>query len=385
MNNKNRFDLYISVALIAALLFSLLAVYASSAQTASAGRIGTSARAATLYVPELDEFLYSENSSERLPMASTTKIMTALVAVENSQSNETVKIADGAIGIEGSSAYLKKGDVLTMEELLYALLLQSANDAAAAIAYHISGSVEDFAALMNEKAAELGLSDTCFTNPHGLDDENHYTTAHDLALIGAAALKNENIKKITSTYKKSFITEERSRTYVNHNKLLKLYDGAIGMKTGFTKKSGRCLVGAAERDGLTLVSVTLDAPSDWSDHARMLDYGFASIEKITLAEPFEYRYTLPVIGGAAEAVTVSNEEGSSVIVKRGEGEFSHSVRLAKFAVAPVRKGDVLGEVIFTLDGEKTETVKLIAAQDVAKAREDGFFGKILNFGRSIFK
>ena len=219
----------VSVIAIFLLLFSLLGLYPS----AEVKRVGfkISAKSAVLYVPETDNFIYSKNSRERLPMASTTKIMTALIAIEECEGDEVVKIDDSAIGVEGSSAYLRQGDELTMNELVYALLLQSANDAAVAIACHIGGSIEGFADIMNKRAVYLGLSNTHFENPHGLDDENHYTTAEDLAKLAGAALANTKFKEIASTYKKSFVTEERSRTYVNHNKLLKMYDGCIGVKT----------------------------------------------------------------------------------------------------------------------------------------------------------
>ena len=359
---------------IALLLFALLGLY-PSAEGRSA-RLNLSARAATLYVPEIDRFIYSNNSDQRLPMASTTKIMTALIALEECEGDEVIVIDDESVGIEGSSAYLRAGDKLTMEELAYALLLQSANDAAVAIARHIGGSTEAFADIMNERAQALGLSDTHFENPHGLDSSEHYTTAHDLAKIAAAALKNPKFKEIASTYKKSFITEERSRTYVNHNKLLNMYDGCVGVKTGFTKKSGRCLVGAAERDGLTLISVTLDAPSDWADHKNMLDYGYERLEKISFAEPSEYEYDIPVIDGVADSVLVKNEELASLIREKGGSDFESHVKLSRFVVAPVREGDILGEVIFTIDGKECARVNLLAAEDVRKKESKNLWERI---------
>ena len=359
---------------IALLLFALLGLY-PSAEGRSA-RLNLSARAATLYVPEIDKFIYSNNSDQRLPMASTTKIMTALIALEECEGDEVIVIDDESVGIEGSSAYLRAGDELTMEELTYALLLQSANDAAVAIARHIGGSIEAFADIMNERAQDLGLSDTHFENPHGLDSSEHYTTAHDLAKIAAVALENPKFKEIASTYKKSFVTEERSRTYVNHNKLLNMYDGCVGVKTGFTKKSGRCLVGAAERDGLTLISVTLDAPSDWADHKNMLDYGYERLEKISFAEPSEYEYEIPVIDGVSDSVLVKNEEPASLIREKGESDFESHVKLSRFVVAPVREGDILGEVIFTIDGKECARVNLLAAENVRKKESKNLWERI---------
>ena len=374
MFGKNA-NLYIFIIFIVIVLFSFITVYAVSGQTVKT--VGVSARAAVLYQPDTESFIYSKNAEKRLPMASTTKIMTGLVALENSNLDEMVKIDSRAIGTEGSSAYLKEGDVLSMEELLYALLLRSANDAAVAIAYHISGSVEGFADMMNERASALGLKNTSFKNPHGLDDEEHYTTARDLAIIAAEALKNDTFKKICSTYKKSFTDGEITKLYVNHNKLLNMYEGSLGMKTGYTKQSGRCLVGAAERDGLTFITVTLDAPDDWRDHKELFDLGFATLEKIQFANVGDYAYTLPVFDGVADTLEVENIESDGVIVQRGAHSVEEYIKLSKFATAPIRRGEVFGEVIFTLDGEAISRVKLVATEDIDKKKEKGFFEKLI--------
>lgn len=370
---------YIAFFVLVIFIFSLLTVQAFGAEKKRGFSI--SARSATLYQPETDVFLYSKNANTRMPMASTTKIMTALVALELSSPDELVSIKKDVVGTEGSSAYLKEGEVLTMEELLYALLLQSANDAAVAIACHIGGDISGFAEIMNKRAEALGLCDTHFTNPHGLDDEEHYTTAAELAKIAAEALKNESFRKITSTYKKTFATEERSRTYVNHNKLLRLYDGCIGVKTGFTKRSGRCLVGAADRDGLTFITVTLDAPSDWSDHSAMLDFGYESLERICLAESLDHIYEVPLLEGVKDSITAANTLGADIITERGEHNTREYIKLVRFAVAPVTEGDLLGEIIYTVDGKETARVALVATESVEKTKDKGFFDKIL----SIFK
>ena len=352
----------------------LVILLSSSATAEEVGHI--SGRAGVLYEPESGKILYGKNENARLPMASTTKIMTALVAVENTSITELVKVDGRAVGVEGSSAYLKDGDVLTVEELLYALLLQSANDAAVAIACHVGGSVEGFAEMMNGKAAEMGLVNTHFENPHGLDADGHYTTAKELATVAAEAMKNPLLREIFATRKRSFTNGERSRTYVNHNKLLHLYDGAVGVKTGYTRKCGRCLVGAAERDGLTLLSVTLDAPDDWRDHARMLDFGFASLEKIVLAESGERIYSVAVVDGEAEDVTVRNAESLSQIADRGEHEVKEYVKLPRFVTAPVSEGDPLGCIIYTVDGEYAGEVRLVATETVGKKEDQGFFGRL---------
>ncbi len=360
-NNRDRVILLL---LILTLIFSLFTIFISSESTPS-----VSARAAALYEPETDSFLYMKNGNERLGMASTTKIMTALLAIELLDPDEKIPIDSRAVGIEGSSIYLTEDEVLTATDLIYAVLLQSANDAAAALAYKIAGSIENFATLMNEKARSLGLVDTSFTNPHGLDDKEHYTTAHDLAIISANALKNDKFKEISSTYKKEIESSNKTRLLVNHNKMLKSYDGCIGVKTGFTKKCGRCLVSAAERDELTMISVTIDAPSDWSDHKKLLDYGFSRLESRTLAFPGEFTYSLPVLNGDGEIITVSNEDTLRLVFPKGDANIVSHVKLSRYITAPVREGDILGEVIFTKNGEKIASINLVAKSTVNESKK----------------
>ena len=361
---------------IVLLVFSMMAILAYG--EGEQRKFPLSARSATLYQPETKNFLFMKNANQRLPMASTTKIMTALVAIENSDFNESVLIESNSVGIEGSSAYLKEGDVLSMEELLYALLLQSANDAATAIAYYIGGSIEGFADIMNERARTLGLTDTHFTNPHGLDNPEHYTTAKELAIIAGEAMKNDLFRKIVSTDRRIFATEERSRTYINHNKLLRLYDGCIGVKTGFTKKSGRCLVSAAEKDGLLFISVTLDAPNDWNDHSALLDFGYDKLEKIHLAEANDHIYTIPIIDGCRDRITVANTDGAEIITERTKHDINEYIKLTRYAVAPINQGDILGEIVYTVDGDEVARVKLIATESVNKTKDKNLFDKILS-------
>ncbi len=249
--------------------------YCSSETECAAKAPSVSAKSACLYDACLKRVLYEKNASAPLPMASTTKIMSALVAIENADINKTVTVSDEAIGTEGSSIYLKSGESFKLIDLIYAMLLSSANDASVAVAIEVGGSVNGFAELMNKRARELGLKNTHFVNPHGLDDPEHYTTALELAIITAEALKNPIFKEIASSYTKEITSlEGQKRLLVNHNKLLKQIDGCIGVKTGFTKRSGRSLVGAVERDGQMLISVTINAPDDWSDHKRLIDYGY---------------------------------------------------------------------------------------------------------------
>ena len=340
-----------------------------------------SAESAVLMDLASREVLFEHNMSARLGMASTTKIMTALIAAERADLSARVSIPAEAVGVEGSSIYLTEGEVLTLRELLYALLLQSANDAATAIAIAIAGSVEAFADMMNARAEEMGLSDTHFTNPHGLYDDAHYTTAYDLAIISAHALENETIAEIFSTYKATLPLESecQKRVLVNHNKLLRLYRGAIGVKTGFTKKTGRCLVSAAERDGLTLIAVTLNAPDDWRDHMSMLDFGFASFESLTVAKAGEFSCELPVISGERDTVTLTNATDIKITVPKGHGDLDYKIEaLHRFEFAPISKGCELGRVTVSYDSRFFSESILVSADEISSAKARSWLSKIIS-------
>jgi D-alanyl-D-alanine carboxypeptidase/D-alanyl-D-alanine carboxypeptidase (penicillin-binding protein 5/6) len=351
------------------------ATYKSKKSAAFAEKI--SAKASALYEPEEGRFIYEKNGDQRMPMASTTKIMTAIVVSKHCETDEVVIIGPESVGIEGSSAYLREGDEYTVLELLYALLLQSANDAATALAYYTAGGIEEFAELMNEEAMSLKLENTHFTNPHGLDDEDHYTTAKDLARVGAELMENTILKEIVSTYKKTFTYGERVRTYINHNKLLRLYEGGIGIKTGFTKRSGRCLVGAAERDGMTFISVTLDAPSDWSDHRVMLDFAFDNFERIELCGKGDLIREVTVLDGNKSSVKISAKENLSIIKETSENDIDEYLSMPRYLIAPIKEGEVVGAAYYKV-GDKTYKVDLVALEDIRKASRDGIFTKILN-------
>ena len=233
--------------------------------------IGVSAHAAGLLDCDSGEVLYEKNADSKMLIASTTKIMTALVALDCARLDETAEVTDHHM-VEGSSMYLKPGETVSVEELLYGLLLCSGNDAALCLAEHCGGSIEEFVALMNEKAAKLGMENTSFENPNGLDGEKHYSTARDMALLAQAAAEDPTFCRLCST-KTVHIGE---RTMSNHNKLLSQLDGCIGMKTGYTKAAGRTLVSCCERDGRRLVAVKLCDGDDWNDHKRLYEWGFAS-------------------------------------------------------------------------------------------------------------
>ena len=252
----------------------------------------TSARAYALLDAKSGALLAAGSEHTRLGMASTTKIMTALVVLEHRKLSDPVTVNAAAVGTEGSSLYLRAGETLTVENLLTGLLLASANDAAAAFAYEIAGGIDAFAGLMNEKAAALGLADTHFVNPHGLSAEGHYTTAADLARLAAFALENDDFRRICATRSAVVGSADGSSRFLrNHNRLLWQYPGAIGVKTGYTVACGRCLVSAAEREGNRFVAVTLDDRDDWRDHTKLLNYAFDTFTTFPVADAsFRFRF-----------------------------------------------------------------------------------------------
>ncbi|MBR2499776.1 MAG: D-alanyl-D-alanine carboxypeptidase, partial [Clostridia bacterium] len=263
--------------------------------------LGVSAQFACVIDAMTGNVLYEKNAYKKHSMASTTKIMTALVALENSSLNDIVTASANAAGTEGSSIYLKPGEEITMEDLLYGLMLASGNDAAIAIAEHVGGDVETFARMMTKKAKEIGAKNTSFKNPNGLDAEDHFTTAYDLALITRYAMQNDKFKEIVSSKTKTISngTENYKRTLTNHNKLLSQYPGCIGVKTGFTKKTGRCLVSAAEKNGFRVICVTLNAPDDWNDHKNMLNFAFDTYKAKPLIIKDMILKTIPVENGSS--------------------------------------------------------------------------------------
>ena len=326
-----------------------------------------SAAAAALFDPVSEEFLFLKNADVRHAMASTTKVMTALVVLERADLAATVVVPREAVGVEGSSIYLFEGEEITVRTLLYALLLSSANDAAAALAYHVAGSIEGFAALMNEKAAAMGLPNTHFTNPHGLYDEAHYTTARELALITAEAMKNATFAEIVATvrYEAPQNGTDATRLFLNHNRLLRTYEGACGVKTGFTKKSGRCLVSAAERDALTLIAVTLDAPGDWQDHAALLDWGFSEYEGFC---PQPTPVEIPVVGGTAPKTMLTPQGAVRLTLPRGHGEITATVEAPRFLYAGFEGGKTVGQIVYRLNGKIIATLPLQTTIGVERVR-----------------
>ena len=318
--------------------------------------VDTHAASAVLMDAESGRVLYAHDAHHPRLIASTTKLLTALVAAEQAVDlDEAVTIKGEWLGSEGSSIYLKAGEEITLRGLLYGLLLQSGNDAAMSIACHIAGSEADFVAMMNQKAAELGMKDSSFANPSGLNDDDHYSTAYDLALLARACLDNETVAEICATQAVTVGT----RTFINHNKLLGRYEGCVGMKTGFTEKAGRTLVSAAARDGQTLICVTLNDGDDWNDHTRLLDYGFTAFPRQVLCRSGEVYGWVAVEGSLIPAVAVGTQ-GELGYPLTGVEEPVMEIELPQSAAAPLAPGVQLGELRWRLGGEVVARMPLVS-------------------------
>ena len=323
------------------------------------------AKAAIVMDAQTGRVLFAQNESERLPMASTTKIMTALLALEQEDTDEMFEVDPIAIKVEGSSMGLREGDFASLHGLAVGMLLHSGNDAANAAAVRISGSVPAFAAKMNERALSIGMHGTSFETPSGLDGEFHYSTAYDMALLAREALSNETFAGICSQYKlrATFGNPPQSRWLKNHNRLLSSYDGTFGVKTGFTKKSGRCLVSAVRREGVELICVTLGCPDDWNTHKSLYDRFFDQLALQDLALGLE-GISLPVVGGAAGHVSALTIEQKNAALPREGADVRYQLRLPSFVYAPVSEGQYLGEADVFLGSEKLFTLPLVAGEDV---------------------
>lgn len=328
-----------------------------------------SAYAAVLMTADTRCVLYSRNADERLGMASTTKIMTSVVALEYASPDMSVTVNKEDALVEGTSIGLKEGDKISLLTLIKGMLLESGNDAANVVSTAVAGSNEAFCELMNEKARDLGMNNTSFDNPSGLPSENHYSTAYDMALLGAFAVSIPEFTEICSekSERVSFGTPECECTFTNHNKLLSLYDGAFGIKTGFTKSSGRCLVSAAKRDGVTLIAVTLNAPDDWNDHIKLLDYGFEHIKKVRC---LENSLKIPVAG--IENKTVSVEAVPEYFTVGDGVRYTLDIYSESILFSPVKKGDAVGSVrIKDENGAVLGEALLISKESVDAPKQRG--------------
>lgn len=341
--------------------------------------LGISASSAVVINTLTGEVVYEHNAHKVRSMASTTKIMTAICAIENGDLSQMVKVHPKAVGVEGSSMYLAHGEVISLKDLLYGLMLSSGNDAAVAIAMHISGSVEAFANLMNETASKIGVKNTSFKNPNGLDDENHYTTAYDLAVITQYGMNIPEFAEIvgTDTIKVPWHERTYPRVLKNHNKLLSMYEGANGVKTGFTKKSGRCLVSSANKDGLSFIAVTLNAPNDWNDHKILLDYAFQNYESKEILKKDQYLKTVNVQNGNVEGIAVKSADDFLFPVKKGAfADVTLKYNIPDSIDAPVGFGDVIGTVDIYCGEMKVGSVNGVASGSASYV-EPKTFGRFI--------
>ncbi len=327
-----------------------------------------SAACAILIEADTGTVLFSKNEKEHRQIASTTKIMTALLTLESGEPDKEFEVDPTAIKVEGTSMGLREGDIVTRRALCYGMLLPSGNDAA-------------FAVLMNKRAEEIGMTDTNFVTPSGLDADGQYSCAYDLALLTREAMNNKDFAKICGLPKAkvSFGNPKSDRILVNSNKLLTSYDGCIGVKTGFTDSARRTLVSCAERDGVRLIAVTLNAPNDWSDHAKMLDYGF---EKVTLCE-MKYdssALSLSVVGSEKETVGVECGAVKLPLCNEQKDKITAEIYMPKFIYAGLAAGEKVGEIHYLLNGNTIATAPLQTAEScVQKERKTDFFTVIYKF------
>ena len=343
---------WMAAALAAAIMFLPVKVNALSAERA------------ILLDADTGRVLLEKNADMKSLIASTTKIMTALIVCEQCNVLDRMTIPKEAVGIEGSSMYLQAGEILTVQDLLYGLMLRSGNDAAVALAIYCGGTVEGFAQLMNDKARKLGLTGTHFENPHGLDSPEHYSTARDLALLTAYAMKNPVFAKTVSAK----VVSIGSRRIQNHNKLLWRLAGADGVKTGYTKAAGRILVSSAMRSGRRLIAVTIDAPDDWNDHAHMIDSGFRNYKCKQIVTAGDRVGTRSVVGGtiaqvdllATEDFCYSLADNESVDLVLGGGSF---------VFAPVTAGEIAGKLYICLKDKVIGEIPLIYGENIEIAEE----------------
>lgn len=345
------------------------------------------AQAAILIDATTGRVLYEKNADKKELPASTTKMMTAILALENSNEDDVVSIDDRAIDEDGSSIYLHTGDKMKMGELLQATMLASGNDGADAIAYYIGdGSIEKFVQMMNDKAKEIGAENTHFNNPHGLTDKNHYSSARDLAKIAAYGMEKPEFRKIVSTKEQIINWEEpqgRTEDFGSTNRLLWNYDDILGIKTGYTEAAGGCLVTAAKHDGVTLIAVvlkTVDSRARFIEGRALLDYGFKQIDKTKSVDKAELTHTIFVHDGAVARTSVAPAEDVifPVLKDENEDDFTYKENLPSFVKAPTKKGDKVGTVDVFYQGKQIGSIDLVASEDIS----EGF--NFLGFLHSIF-
>ena len=372
---------------IISLLISLILVLLQFNIVAIATEFSVSAKSAILINADTLEVLYSKAEHEKRGIASTTKILTSLIALEYGEPQKQVVATKEAVTVEGTSIGLKAGDKITLMALVYGMLLESGNDAANVTAFAISGNITNFAKVMNGFSKSIGMTNSNFTNPSGLTDKNHYSTAFDMALLTSVAIKNPIFRKITSTESAviDFGVPEISRKLTNHNRLLKEYDGVFGIKTGYTKASGRCLVTACEKNGVTLIAVTLNAYDDWNDHKKLYDYGFSLYNK-KADVPEIKTLKIPVV--CSDKKTVSVDFAYQIEFNTNK-DLKSEIYIKNYLYPPVKKGDIVGEIVYK--DTENNAIKIIPLVSVDNAnalykeneKENNILGKIKKFIKGL--
>ncbi len=364
---KNRIHMLRRLAMVLCCTLLSMLNHQAQAETAPEATISTSAKAAVLIERSTGNILLAAQENLPLPMASTTKVMTALLALEKGNMDDVVTVGRNAYGVPGTSIYLSEGEKITLRDLLYGLLLASGNDAAVAIAEHIGGDVDTFCRMMTERAAELGCKQTVFINPHGLPVQGHQTTAYELALIAREAMNHSLFREIVSTRRASIPWEGRSyhRILNNKNRLLTDYAGATGIKTGYTKAAGRCLVFGAERDGLEVIGVVLGC-GDWFDEAaRLMDMGFNRYEFFTACAEGETLRRLPVNDGVSETIAIV--AGNNLAAPLPKGYLPALVLdLPESLPAGMEAGVPVGTAQLVLEGRVLASVPLVTGEAVGR-------------------
>lgn len=353
-------------AALAAALFASVNMYVDCSATAAVP--DCSAKSAILIEAETGTILYAKDIHTQRAMASTTKIMTAILTIEAGDLDAEFTVDPLAIMVEGTSMGLQEGDRVSRRDLLYGIILPSGNDAANAAAVSVAGSVPAFVQMMNDKARELGLSNTHFVTPSGLDAKGHYTSAYDLAMLTAYAMKNELFREVVACKSKDleYGNPPYSRTLYNSNKMLSRYDGAIGVKPGFTDDARRCLVSAAERNGTTLIAVTLNDGNDYNDHTAMLDYGFTQVRTY----PLETACSVKVaVAGTGESVGVYADEDTLSLTVEQHQKLQCRVLLPRIIYGDVKRGQQVGELVFSIDGKILKSVPLRASSDITQPEQ----------------
>ncbi len=327
--------------------------------------------------------IYARNPDGPMFPASTTKVMTLLLALERGGLDEIVTVSENAWGTEGSTLWLDQGEKIPLQDLLYGMMMVSANDATVAIAEHIDGNVANFAAHMTQRAKELGATHTNFTNPHGLPDDNHYTSARDLALITAQGLKTPGFEQIVTTTEASFnwIHDDNNKLLRTENRLLWMYNGCNGVKTGYTQRAGRCVISAAKRNGIQLIAVVLDGLYMWNDSIILLDYGFDNIGVGTLVKSDEIIKTLPILSGRRKSMPVKTAGEIIVPLFKNQDAYEIKYDIPEVLNAPITNGEVIGKVRVNIDGKEIATADIVTTADV---EQKSFFRLLLKHFNNFF-